>query len=69
MAIDTANKRASVIGFALAFRLVAPTPDGSLASAADREQLAQSYAGIAADPPPNAPLDGFWIINTRRRRG
>jgi hypothetical protein len=51
MAVDTANKRMSVVGFALPFRTVAPIPDGSLAAVADREQVAHSYAGIAASAP------------------
>jgi hypothetical protein len=42
--MDTRNKRASVLGFALASLLVLPAPDGTIA-AADRQHVAVSYAG------------------------
>jgi hypothetical protein len=50
MAVDTRNKRASVLGFALVALVVLPAPNGSV-SAADRLQVSASYAGIAADSP------------------
>jgi hypothetical protein len=46
--MDTRNKRASALGIALAFRIVFPNPDGSLAASADRQQSAYCYAGIDA---------------------
>lgn len=48
MAVDTANKRGSCIGFATPPRRISPVPDGSLANQADRQQMAYSYPGILA---------------------
>lgn len=45
MAVDTRNKRSSVLGIGLAAALVFPDPDGALAQA-DRQQAAYTYAGI-----------------------
>ena len=50
MAVDTRNKRASVLGVAMAVTLVLPAPDGAVA-AADQNHTAYSYAGITADNP------------------
>jgi len=50
MAIDTKDKRGSVIGAFSPARRTLPTPDGSL-NAADREQVGYCYRGIAASPP------------------
>ena len=47
MAVDTRNKRASVLGLAMAVTLVLPAPDGAL-DAEDRQQVALSYASLAA---------------------
>lgn len=47
MAVDTATKRASVLGFTLAARLVLPIPDGTIGQA-DRQHVAYSYAGLTA---------------------
>lgn len=46
MAIDTRNKRASVLNVFLP-RRVYPNPDGSLANANDRTHMIMRYAGIA----------------------
>ena len=46
MAIDTRNKRASVINFDRHGR-VFPNPDGSLANANDRIHIGTEYAGRA----------------------
>lgn len=49
MPVDTRDKRASVLGLAVAtFALVLPNPDGAALTQADRQQTAFSYAGIAA---------------------
>lgn len=48
MAIDTADKRASCYMIALPFGRVFPTPDGTLAEAADRTHLSFLYRGITA---------------------
>jgi hypothetical protein len=50
MAVDTRNKRASVLGLTLAALVVLPAPNGSV-SAPDRLQVSANYAGIAADSP------------------
>lgn len=47
MAIDTRNKRASVIGFDRMGGIF-PNPDGSLANANDRAHIAMKYAGTLA---------------------
>lgn len=54
MAVDTRNKRASCLGLAFAAALVLPAPDGAI-DAADRQQTAYCYAGIAAAPPTPTP--------------
>lgn len=46
MAVDTRNKRASCIAYALGIAFVAPDPDGSLANAPDRQHIAYAYPGI-----------------------
>jgi len=48
--MNTPNRRASAIGIGLAIRLVLPVPDGTI-EASDRQQVAYSYAGIAAATP------------------
>lgn len=50
MAVDTRNKRASVLGVGLLAALVLPAPDSSLSSG-DRAQLTGSYAGLDAISP------------------
>lgn len=47
MAIDTRNKRASVINVFRSGR-VYPNPDGSLANPNDRTQMSMRYAGITS---------------------
>jgi len=51
MAIDTRNRRASLIGYKLPMGRVFPNPDGSLATQDDRQQFAGEYPGIAAASP------------------
>jgi hypothetical protein len=48
MAIDTRDKRASVINFDRSGR-VFPNPDGSLANANDRVHVGTKYAGITGE--------------------
>jgi hypothetical protein len=50
MAVDTRNKRASVIGLAAATLLTLPLADASVGTA-DRPHVAYSYAGIAVESP------------------
>ena len=47
MALDTRNKRASVLGVTLVALVILPAPDASMAQA-DRQQVAVCYAGISA---------------------
>lgn len=49
MAIDSASRRASVLGVALAFTVLV-IPDGAI-SQPDRQTIAQSYSGITAGVP------------------
>jgi hypothetical protein len=51
MAVDTREKRASIIGIGLAAALVLPAPDASVVLG-DRQQVAFTYMGIAAGEPP-----------------
>jgi len=48
MAVDTRNKRASVLKFDTVGR-VYPNPDGSLANSNDRAHVGMEYAGIPAN--------------------
>lgn len=54
MAVDTRNRRASVLGFALAALAILPAPDATI-DAADQQQLAYSYPGILVAPPNPIP--------------
>jgi hypothetical protein len=47
MAVDTRNKRASVLGIATAIALTLPLADGAVGQG-DRQHVAFSYAGITA---------------------
>lgn len=64
--MNTPNKRASAIGIALAIRLVLPVPDASV-DQPDRQQVAYSYAGVAAGNPVVASPDIVTIEATFRR--
>lgn len=55
MAVDTRDKRASVLGFAAIAILLAPDPTGSLAAVAARQQLAHNYPLAVASPSPITP--------------
>jgi hypothetical protein len=50
MAIDTRDKRASILGLGLATLLVLPTPGGAIDSG-DRQQTTDCYRGVAAAEP------------------
>ena len=62
MAVDTRNKRASLVSFALPFGRVFPAPDGTIATA-DRKHIGYSYPGIAVGAPP--PSSGALIRKAR----
>lgn len=51
MAVDTRNKRASVLGTALSITLVLPAPNSAI-DVSDRQQLCWTYAGIASSATP-----------------
>lgn len=51
MAIDTRNKRASVLSIDRSGR-VFPNPDGSLANVNDRQQVGTVYSGISSGSAP-----------------
>jgi hypothetical protein len=51
MAIDTRNKRASVLNIEKSGRIF-PNPDGSLAIVSDRQQVGMVYAGISSGAAP-----------------
>jgi len=52
MAVDTRNKRASVLSYSRPMGRVWPNPDGSLANQADRQHMGYIYPGISAVGPP-----------------
>jgi hypothetical protein len=55
MAIDTRNRRASMMGLGLTALLVLPTSDGTI-EASDRQHFLGLYSGLALAPPePSAP--------------
>jgi hypothetical protein len=51
MAIDTRNKRASILNIEKSGRIF-PNPDGSLANVLDRQQVGMVYAGISSGASP-----------------
>jgi hypothetical protein len=67
MAVDTRNKRASMVCLGLPFGRVPPNPDGSLATAADRAQLNYLYALGGAAPP--ATFNPVWASHANQLIG
>ena len=59
MAVDTRNKRASVLGIALAIGFPFPNPDGTI-DQADRQHIAYCYPGISAGEPVADVGAGRW---------
>ena len=57
MAIDTRDRRASVLGLALGLALVLPNPDGLALDQGDRQQTAFCYRGISAGVEAIVPAD------------
>lgn len=51
MAIDTRDKRFSMLAIGSGLFKAMPNPDGGFGSAADRQMLAYMYSGIVADAP------------------
>ena len=56
MALDSQDKRASALGFALAFRLVMPVTTGTTFTEAQQAQLAYSYSGVVPVPATFKPI-------------
>ena len=56
MAVDTANKRYSMLGLGLDFMRLRPVPDGSV-DTADRLHFLPLYSGIAASAPVGGGTD------------
>lgn len=54
MAVDTRNKRASILGIGLAAALVLPSPDGSV-DAPDRPHVSFTYVGFTIEAPEALP--------------
>jgi hypothetical protein len=63
MAVDTRNKRASVLGLTLAALVILPAPNGSV-TAPDRLQVSAGYAGIAATGVLVTPADAIGELNS-----
>ena len=71
MAVDTRNKRFSMLGFGKAWAspYVLPDPSGGFDTELERTQLVYLYAGISpsGELPPQGG-DGFSLMSRRRRR-
>ena len=68
MAIDTRDRRASVLGYSLAPLRVYFEPDGDMAEEADRTHLATLYSGIFASGAGPDTGDAGIVLSFRRRR-
>ena len=66
MAVDTRQKRHSLIGYGLAYRLTLPVSDGALGQG-DRQHLVGLYSGILATSPPTVDLHPASTFQARRR--
>lgn len=64
--MNTRNKRASALGFALAALVVLPAPDAAIAQA-DKQQVAFSYSGVLAAPAQQIDVDPtrIWLVDAR----
>ncbi len=61
MAVDTRNKRASVIALALPFTILGGNPDGTI-DQADRQQTAWVYSGILARAFESVTVDSISVV-------
>lgn len=61
MALDTANKRASVLGLIAGLALTLPIPD-NVVDQSDRQQVAFSYAGVSAQAAVVADSDYIIVV-------
>lgn len=68
MAVDTRDKRVSIVAVSSPWRGILPTPDGSV-SAADRQIILYYYSGVAFGAPPvGGGGNAIWYPRIRRRR-
>lgn len=67
MAIDTTEKKLSLIGFGRSHRLTLPFADGSL-DQGDRQHLIGLYAGILAGAVAVSQPDFVWQLGARKTR-
>lgn len=72
MAVDTRDKRMSMIGLATPGHVVYPNPNGAVNTAAERSQWASLYAGFGAGGDESGEGDGrvrriFFVRGSRRR--
>jgi hypothetical protein len=63
MAVDTRSTRASVLGIGLAAALTLPLSDGTVGQP-DRQHVALSYAGIAAETIDAVTADVFVVVGS-----
>ena len=66
MAVDTKNKRMSVIGLALPVPSMLPDSDGTIAIA-DRLHLLWLYSGIAAATPTAPIVNRIFVVENESR--
>lgn len=62
MAINTALKRGSVIGFKLPFRSILPFPSGAIGAGQRAMVGGPAYAGIPFSPPNPPPINSAIIL-------
>ena len=67
MAVDTAEKRASVIQFAMPLVMVLPVPSGTIAEP-ERAHLVDMYAGIPAALPSVGSNEYQYFARHKHRR-
>lgn len=65
MSIDTRQKRASSIGMARPWMVQLPVPDGTITSAADRQQVAYRYTGVLSAIPALVNFIAAYIAVSR----
>ena len=69
MAVDTRDKRFSLISLSQPIHWFAPNPDGAFDTEQDRGQLVYMYSGITASgPAPSGNVSEVMLMWRRRRR-
>lgn len=71
MAVDTRNKRMSMISFGQIVRPTSPMPDGGFSTSGDRAQLIYRYRGITepTEGGGGVTTTAFYMPTWRPRRG